>query len=116
MRLRVLPVRWIGLGCCRGGTGRGLVVFGYPFLTAYAQYVTLPLIGDVPAATALLFDLGVFALVVGATVLMLIAIAHQSLRAAPPATTAMPPTRGGRADGTDPVASPSASRPPRASG
>jgi multicomponent K+:H+ antiporter subunit A len=31
-------------------------------------------------ASALLFDLGVFALVVGATVLMLIAIAHQSLR------------------------------------
>ena len=52
-----------------------------PFLTAYAQYVTLPLIGDVPAATAMLFDLGVFALVMGATVLMLIAIAHQSLRA-----------------------------------
>ena len=31
-------------------------------------------------ASALLFDLGVFALVVGATVLMLIAIAHQSVR------------------------------------
>jgi multicomponent K+:H+ antiporter subunit A len=28
----------------------------------------------------MLFDLGVFSLVVGATVLMLIAIAHQSLR------------------------------------
>jgi multicomponent K+:H+ antiporter subunit A len=34
----------------------------------------------VPAATALLFDLGVFGLVVGATVLMLIALAHQSIR------------------------------------
>jgi multicomponent K+:H+ antiporter subunit A len=31
-------------------------------------------------ASALLFDIGVFSLVVGATVLMLIAIAHQSLR------------------------------------
>ena len=31
-------------------------------------------------ASALLFDLGVFALVVGATVLMLIALAHQSVR------------------------------------
>jgi len=38
------------------------------------------LIGAVPMATALVFDLGVFALVVGATVLMLIAIAHQSVR------------------------------------
>ena len=33
-----------------------------------------------PAATALIFDLGVFALVMGATILMLVAIAHQSLR------------------------------------
>ena len=33
-----------------------------------------------PTASALMFDLGVFSLVVGATVLMLIAIAHQSLR------------------------------------
>ena len=33
-----------------------------------------------PLATALLFDLGVFVLVVGATVLILVAIAHQSLR------------------------------------
>ena len=34
----------------------------------------------VPTASALLFDLGVFGLVVGATVLMLIALAHQSIR------------------------------------
>ena len=60
----------------------GSWIFGYPFLSAHARYVSIPLIGNVPAATALLFDLGVFALVVGATVLMLIAIAHQSLRAA----------------------------------
>ena len=38
------------------------------------------MIGKVPAATALLFDLGVFAVVVGATVLILIALAHQSIR------------------------------------
>ena len=46
------------------------------------------MIGRVPAATALLFDLGVFLLVVGATALILIALAHQSIRtprAAPPA-------------------------------
>jgi multicomponent K+:H+ antiporter subunit A len=40
----------------------------------------VPLIGEVPVASALLFDLGVFFLVVGATVLMLIALAHQSVR------------------------------------
>jgi multicomponent K+:H+ antiporter subunit A len=38
------------------------------------------LIGAIPLASALLFDLGVFLLVVGATVLMLIALAHQSVR------------------------------------
>jgi multicomponent K+:H+ antiporter subunit A len=33
-----------------------------------------------PFASAVLFDLGVFCLVVGATTLMLVALAHQSLR------------------------------------
>jgi multicomponent K+:H+ antiporter subunit A len=61
-------------------TGLGALLFGYPFLTQSARYVTLPLIGDVPVATALLFDLGVFALVVGATIIVLVALAHQSLR------------------------------------
>lgn len=55
-------------------------MFGYPFLTAHARYLDIPFVGEVPFATALLFDFGVFILVVGATVLMLIAIAHQSLR------------------------------------
>ena len=42
--------------------------------------ILLPLLGKVPLATAVLFDLGVFCLVVGATTLMLVALAHQSLR------------------------------------
>jgi multicomponent K+:H+ antiporter subunit A len=81
-RLTVLPVRWMGTGLLITAiTGMGAWVFDYPFLTAHARYVSIPLIGDVPVATALLFDMGVFSLVLGATVLMLIAIAHQSLRA-----------------------------------
>ena len=80
-RLIVLPVRWIGVGLLiAGGVGVGSWLFGYPFLTTHAQYVTLPLVGEVPAATALLFDIGVFAVVLGSVILMLIAIAHQSLR------------------------------------
>ncbi|MFC5387133.1 monovalent cation/H+ antiporter subunit A [Aquamicrobium segne] len=80
-RLRVLPVRWIGLGLLiAAATGIGAWVLDYPFLTSHARYIDLPLIGKIPAATALFFDFGVFALVVGATVLMLIALAHQSIR------------------------------------
>ena len=58
------------------------MVFGHPFLTSFFQYTEMPWIGRVPTASALLFDLGVFMLVVGSTVLMLVAIAHQSIRTA----------------------------------
>ncbi|MFK8250410.1 monovalent cation/H+ antiporter subunit A [Ancylobacter terrae] len=83
--LRVLPLRWMGLGLLTAvATGLGSWLFGYPFLTSHARYLDLPLVGKVPAASALMFDLGVFLLVVGATVLILIALAHQSLRGARP--------------------------------
>ncbi|MCK0209286.1 monovalent cation/H+ antiporter subunit A [Starkeya koreensis] len=79
--LRVLPLRWMGIGVLTSAaTGAGSWWFGYPFLTSHFQYLDIPFIGKVPAASALLFDLGVFFLVVGATVLILIALAHQSLR------------------------------------
>jgi multicomponent K+:H+ antiporter subunit A len=81
-RLRVLPVRWMGLGLLLAvGVGAAAWLFDRPFLSSSFFVVDVPLIGAVPLASALLFDLGVFALVVGATVLMLIAIAHQSVRA-----------------------------------
>ena len=82
-RLRILPVYWIGTGLLLAlVTGAASWLFGYPFLTTSFQYVDVPVIGRVPVASALFFDIGVFILVVGATVLMLIAIAHQSLRSA----------------------------------
>jgi multicomponent K+:H+ antiporter subunit A len=81
VHLRIRPIGWIGLGLlCTALKGAGAWVFGYPLLTSYFQYIELPAIGKVPAATALLFDFGVFAVVVGATVLILIALAHQSIR------------------------------------
>ena len=80
-RLRILPMMWIAVGLLTAvSTGLGSWLLGYPFLTSYSQYTDLPFVGDVPTATALLFDLGVFALVVGATGLILLSIAHQSLR------------------------------------
>lgn len=81
MRLRVQPARWIGYGLLLALlTGVGAWLFGRPFLTSYFRYLDLPVFGSIPVASALLFDLGVFLLVVGATALILIAIAHQSIR------------------------------------
>lgn len=80
-RIRILPLRWMGMGLLAAMlTGMGAWALGYPFLTSHFQYLELPLVGKVPAATALLFDLGVFLLVVGSTVLILVALAHQSIR------------------------------------
>ncbi|TPE63939.1 monovalent cation/H+ antiporter subunit A [Sandaracinobacter neustonicus] len=80
-RLMVLPINWIGIGMLAAAlTGAGAWLFGYPLLTTFFRYLDVPLIGEVPAASALLFDLGVFAVVVGSTVLVLIALAHQSIR------------------------------------
>jgi multicomponent K+:H+ antiporter subunit A len=90
-RLRIRPMSWIGLGLlCTVLTGIGAWLLDYPFLTSHFRYLDLPVIGKVPAATALLFDLGVFAVVVGATVLILIALAHQSVRTPRVARPPMP--------------------------
>ena len=80
-RLRIQAVSWMGAGLlCAALTGIGSWLFGYPFLTSHTRYLELPVLGQIPFASALMFDLGVFLLVVGATALILIAIAHQSLR------------------------------------
>ena len=52
-------------------TGLGSWLFGYPFLTSAHGHVSLPLIGEFELATAMLFDLGVYATVVGSTLLIL---------------------------------------------
>ena len=62
-------------------TGLGSLAFGYPFLTTHTAHVTLPWLGELHLPSAALFDAGVFAVVVGSTLLMLTALAHQSLRA-----------------------------------
>lgn len=81
-RARLLPTRWIGIGVLlAAATGLGALALGYPFLTTHTAHVTLPLIGPVHLPSAAVFDVGVFAVVVGATLLILTALAHQSLRA-----------------------------------
>jgi multicomponent K+:H+ antiporter subunit A len=80
-RLRILPLRWISFGLLlAAATGLGATFFSRPFLTSYFAYLDVPVIGAIPTASAVLFDLGVFALVLGATALMLVALAHQSIR------------------------------------
>jgi multicomponent K+:H+ antiporter subunit A len=79
--LRLRPHRWIAYGLLTAClTGLGAWLFGYPFLTSYTAHVTLPLLGDIHIPTAFAFDLGVFLVVVGSTTLILVALAHQSLR------------------------------------
>ncbi|MCC2689047.1 MAG: mrpA 2 [Rhizobiaceae bacterium] len=80
-RLRVLPVTWMGSGLLLALlVGAAAWLFDRPFLTSHFRYLDIPFVGEVPLATGSLFDLGVFSLVVGGTVLMLIALAHQSVR------------------------------------
>ncbi len=79
--LPLLPRRWIAWGLLLAlGTGLGALILGYPFLTSHTAHVSLPLIGEIHVASAMFFDMGVFSLVVGATLLILTAIAHQSVR------------------------------------
>lgn len=54
-----------------GLTGLGSLFWGYPFLTSAFGYFDIPLIGKTELATAMLFDLGVYLTVVGATLLIL---------------------------------------------
>ncbi len=63
-------VRWIGTGLGIAGlTGVGSFVFGKPFLTSAHGYPHVPLLGELPLASAALFDLGVYFTVVGSTLL-----------------------------------------------
>ena len=80
-RLAIRPTRWMGAGLLLGGaTGAGAWLFSHAFLTSHTAHVHLPVLGELHLPSAFLFDLGIFAVVVGATGLILIAIAHQSVR------------------------------------
>ena len=91
-QMSLRPLRWMGTGLlCATLTGVGALLFGYPFLTTHTAHLHLPLLGDLHIASALFFDIGVFTVVVGSTLLILTALAHQSVRAhrpQPKSTTA----------------------------
>lgn len=82
-------VRWIGSGLGIAGlTGVGAFALSRPFLTSAHGHPHVPLLGELPLATAAIFDLGVYLTVVGSTLLTL-SVLGQASREAPSAT----PTR-----------------------
>lgn len=79
--MQLMPQRWIAAGLLTAtATGLGSFWFGYPFLTTHTAHLDLPLLGEIHVASALFYDIGVFTLVVGATLLILTALGHQSVR------------------------------------
>ena len=54
-----------------GATGMGSWLFGYPFLSSWFDYFSLPGVGKFELASAMVFDLGVYLTVIGSTLLIL---------------------------------------------
>jgi multicomponent K+:H+ antiporter subunit A len=80
-QMSLRPLRWMGTGLLFATvTGLGAMAVGYPFLTTHTWHFTLPVLGDIHIASALFFDIGVYGVVVGSTLLILTALAHQSVR------------------------------------
>src|SRR5690606_11028399 len=80
-RLHLQPPRWFFVGLVIAAlTGIGALFLGYPLLTSHTAHLTLPVLGELHLPSAFFFDVGVFSVVVGSTMLILIALAHQSLR------------------------------------
>ena len=70
---------WMGWGLLiAAATGAASWAFGAPFLTSTYDYPWLPGVGGVPLASAAAFDLGVFLVVVGATMVMLLGLGRLS--------------------------------------
>ncbi len=82
-------VRWIGAGLGIAGlTGVGAFVLGRPFLTSAFGHPVVPWLGELPLATAAIFDLGVYLTVVGATLLTLSVLGTVSREGASPRASA----------------------------
>jgi multicomponent K+:H+ antiporter subunit A len=76
-RARLDHTAWIGAGLLVAAlTGVASWWFGAPLLTSTYDYPWLPGVGGVPLASAAAFDLGVYIVVAGATMVMLMSIAR----------------------------------------
>src|SRR3546814_11454757 len=73
--LGVQPVRWIAVGLvCAVATGLAAWLFGYPFLTRHLPFPTLTLICVIPIPSALPVACGVYSVVVGTRLMLLLVI------------------------------------------
>lgn len=57
-------------------TGIASMLFGYPFLTQFFEYFQLPILGLTELTTALPFDLGIYLVVVGVALTIILTIAE----------------------------------------
>ena len=81
-RLPQRPAALLALGLLlAAGIGVASWPFGRPFLTSAHGHVHLPLLGDIELATAMVFDLGVYVVVVTVVVTLLSGLGRLSLRA-----------------------------------
>lgn len=79
----------LGLGLtCAFGTVFLPILFGYPFMRHFFGHLSVPLLGDLEWATAAVFDLGVFLVVVGAAKSILLHIAGDRTSDDPPNSAA----------------------------
>ena len=58
------------------GTAVSGMLFGHPFLSQFYEYVQLPILGKTGLATSLPFDLGIYLVVVGIAMTIILAIAE----------------------------------------
>jgi multicomponent K+:H+ antiporter subunit A len=80
-RVRLRFDRLIGAGLLVAlGTGVASFAFHAPFLTSAHGHPRVPLLGEIPLASAALFDLGVYLGVVGATLLTIVTLGHATRR------------------------------------
>ncbi|WP_213608619.1 monovalent cation/H+ antiporter subunit A [Pseudoalteromonas sp.] len=62
-------------------TGVGSWFFGKPFLTTWFDYFDIPFVGKTELASAIVFDLGVYLTVVGATLMILASLGNMTANA-----------------------------------
>lgn len=79
-RLKFDPQIIIAIGLLIATVTGGIsVLFGYPFLTSTFTHLHWPVVGEFEVASAIAFDLGVFLVVVGATITILLQLGKLSL-------------------------------------